>query len=204
MTGPLRSGVIGVGQQKRGATKQGAWIVHLDESGFSERPNVRRTWSPKGKTPLLRTPFNWKRMSAIGAIALSPDRRRVRTFLHLHPGPIRAPQVVAFLRSLRRHLPGKVLLVWDRLGAHRSRLVKDYLAGQQRWLEVEWLPAYAPELNPVEYLWHHLKSGSSAHFCADGLSDLSAQVKRRLRRVRRSDLAWSFLKHSGLYPALLY
>lgn len=142
-------------------------------------------------------------MSAIGAIALSPDRSRVRTFLRLHPGPIRAPQVVAFLRSLRHHLRGKVLLVWDRLGVHRSRLVKEYLAKERQWLEVEWLPAYAPELNPVEYLWRHLKSGSSANFCAHGLSDLSTQVKRRLRRVRRADLAWSFLKHSGLYPSLL-
>jgi transposase len=142
-------------------------------------------------------------MSAIGALALSPDRRRVRTFLHLHPGPIRAQQVVAFLRSLRRHLRGKALLVWDRLGAHRSRLAKDYLACQQPRLDVEWLPAYAPELNPVEYLWSYLKTGDSANLPADGLSQVAAQVKRRLRRVRRTDLAWSFLKHSGLYPSLL-
>jgi hypothetical protein len=118
---------------------------------------VQRTWSPRGQTPLLKTPFNWKRMSAIGAIALSPDRTRVRTCLRLHPGPIRAPQVIAFLRALRHHLRGKVLLVWDRLGVHRSRLVKEYLVSQRHWLEVEWLPAYAPELNPVEYLWGHLK-----------------------------------------------
>jgi len=175
----------------------------LDESGFSERPSVRRTWWPKGVTPVLRTPFNWKRLSGIAAIALSPDRRRVRTFLSLHPGSVRAEQVVGFLCSLRRHLPGKVLLVWDRLGAHRSRQTKLHLAKQEAWLEAEWLPAYAPELNPVEYLWNCLKA-SAANSCPDGLSAIAGEVKRRLRRAREMDLAWSFLKHSGLYPSLLH
>lgn len=164
---------------------------------------MRRTWSPKGKTPVLRAPFNWKRQSAIGAIAISPDRQRVRTFLCLHPGSIRAPQIVAFLRALRRHLRSPVLVVWDRLGTHLSRLVKAHLAEEREWLEIELLPAYAPELNPVEYLWAYLKSGSLANFCADDLSQVTTQIKRRLRRVRRTDLAWSFLKHSGLYPSLL-
>jgi len=164
---------------------------------------VRRTWWPKGQTPVLRAPFNWKRLSSIGAIALSPDRRRVRAFLRQHPGPIRAEQVVAFLRGLRRHMRGRVLVVWDRLGAHRSRLTQTYLESQRHWLEVEWLPAYAPELNPVEYLWSSLKGGDTGNLCSEGLAGVSAQVARRLRRVRRKDLAWSFLKHSGLYPSLL-
>ncbi len=174
----------------------------MDESGFSERPSVRRTWWPKGLTPVLKTPFNWKRIAGIGALALSPDRRRVRTFLSWHPDSIRAEQVVAFLRSLRRHLPGKVLLVWDGLGAHHSRQTKIHLAKQKHWLEVEWLPAYAPELNPVEYLWNSLKAGC-ANYGADGLSAVTGEVKRRLRRVRKTDLAWNFLKHSKLYPSLL-
>lgn len=176
----------------------------MDESGFSERPNLHRTWAPKGKTPVLRAPFNWNRLSSIGALALSPDRQRVRTFLQLHPTSVRTPQVLAFLRALRRHLRGKVLLVWDNLGVHKSREVRAYLARQRHWLEVEWLPPYAPELNPVEYLWKHLKSGASANFCAEDLADLTAHVKGRVRQVRRTDLAWSFLKHSGLYPSLHY
>ena len=153
-------------------------------------------------TPVLKLPFNWKRISTIGAIALSPDRRRVRTFLSWHPGSIRAEQIVSFLRSLRRHLPGKVLLVWDGLGAHHSRETKLHLAKQRHWLEVERLPAYAPELNPVEYLWSCLKAGA-ANSCAEDLAAVAGEVRRRLRRVRETDLAWSFLKHSGLYPSLL-
>jgi transposase len=173
----------------------------LDESGFSEQPSVRRTWARKGQTPVLRAPVNWQQLSAIGALALSPDQAQVRTFLSLHPGPIRAPQVIAFLRSLRRQLRGKVLLVWDRLSAHRARLTRDWIASRRHWLQVEWLPAYAPELNPVEYLWAYLKAGDSANFCAVDLADLAAHIGRRVRRLRSRDhLPWSFLKHSALYP----
>jgi transposase len=173
----------------------------LDESGFSEKPSVRRTWSPKGQTPVLRAPVNWQQLSAIGALALSPDRSQVRTFLSLHPAPIRAPQVIGFLRSLPRHLRAKVLLVWDRLSAHRAGLTRDWIASQRHWLQLEWLPAYAPELNPVENLWAYLKAGHSANFCALDLADLALHVGRRVRRVRTQDhLPWSFLRHSGLYP----
>jgi hypothetical protein len=175
----------------------------LDESGFSEKPSVRRTWSPKGKTPVLRAPVNWQQVSAIGALALSPDRSQVRTFLSLHPGPIRAPQVIDFLRSLRRHLRGPVLLVWDRLGAHRARLTRDWRASQRHWLTVEWLPAYAPELNPVESLWWHPDATQLANLVPDDLAQLETHVRRRIRQVRRKDrLALAFLKHSGLYPEL--
>ena len=150
---------------------------------------------------MLRAPVNWRQSSAIGALALSPDRSQVRTFLSLPPGPLRAPQVIAFLRSMRHHLRGPVLLVWDRLSAHRARLTRDWIASQRHWLRVEWLPGYAPELNPVENLWAWLKSGDSASFCALDLADLALHLGRRVRRVRSRDhLPWGFAKHSGLYP----
>lgn len=177
--------------------------MHLAESGCSEKPRVRRTWARRGQTPVLRAPVNWHQLSAIGALALSPDRTRARTFLSLHPGPIRAPQVIAFLRCLCRHLRSPVLVLWDRLGAHRARLTTQWRERQGHWLRVEWLPAYAPELNPVEYLWAHLKGGDSANFCAWDLPDLAADLRRRMRRLRsRDELPWSFLRHSGLYPSV--
>ena len=104
---------------KGGAQRRGAWIVHLDESGFSQRPSIVRTWAPRGHTPILRLPFNWKRLSCIGALAVAPDLSQVRTFLSFKPGSVDAPAVIAFLRSLRRHVRAPVLLVWDRLSATR-------------------------------------------------------------------------------------
>jgi len=91
--------------------------------------------------------------------------------------------------------------VWDRLSAHRARLTRHWIASQRHWLTVEWLPGYAPELNPVENLWAYLKAGDSANFCALDLAELALHIGRRARRVRSRDhLPWSFLKHSALYP----
>jgi transposase len=95
----------------------------------------------------------WHRNSAaLGPVAVTSDLHRVRTFLSLQPGSVDGHAVIAFSRSLRRHLRAPVLLVWDRLPAHLSRLCKDYLTGQRHWLDIEWLPPYAPELNPEEGL----------------------------------------------------
>jgi len=147
--------------------------------------------------------FNWKRLSVIGALAVAPDLGRVRTFLSPKPGSVDGPAVIAFLRSLHRHIPAPVLLVWDRLPAHISRPTRNWLATQRCWLEIEWLPPYAPELNPVEYLWSHLDATHLANFAPDDLAQLEAQVRRSVRQVRRKDeLAFAFLKHSGLYSEL--
>jgi len=99
---------------KRGAQRQGAWTVHLDESSFSQRPSIVRTWAPRGQTPMVWMPFNWKRLSVTGALAVAPNLSQVRTFLSPTPGNVNAPTTIAFLRSLRRHVHAPVLLVWDR------------------------------------------------------------------------------------------
>ncbi len=188
---------------QKGAQRRGAWIVHLDESGFSQRPSIVRTWAPRGQTPILRMHFNWERLAVIGALAVAPDLSRVRTFLSFKPGGMDGSTVIAFLRSLRRHVHAPVLLVWDRLPAHIKRSTQDWIAGQRHWVELEWLPPYAPELNPVESLWAHLDATHLANFAPDDLAELKAQVRRGVRRVRRTDdLAFAFLKHSGLYPEL--
>ena len=74
-------------------------------------------------------------------------------YFRLFRGSIRSPQVVEFLHHLLRHIPGKLLVIWDGLKCHRSRLVWDFVRQQQGRIWLEFLPAYAPEVNPVEYLW---------------------------------------------------
>lgn len=107
-------------------------------------------------------------------------------YFRLFHGSIRAPQVVLFLQHLLRHLRGRRLLViWDNLGPHRSRVVRDFVAAQDGRLELEFLPGYAPELNPVEYIWAYAKEHELANFCARDLWDLSDEARRRLRNMRR-------------------
>jgi len=186
-------------QKKAGQSR--ALLVFLDESGFSEAPPVQRTWAPRGQTPILVTPFNWKRLSAIASLVTTPTARRVGLCLRLHPGSIKQPQIIAYLRALKRHVRGrKVILMWDRLPAHRGENVQSYIAGQATWLTAEYLPPYAPELNPVEYFWSHLARTDMAQFVGEDLVAVRSQARKAACRVRHyADLGKAFLKHSGLF-----
>ena len=73
-------------------------------------------------------------------------------YFRLYSDTIRAAQVVDFLAHLLRHLPAKLLVIWDHLPQHGARLVTEFVAAQRGRLLTEYLPSYAPELNPVEYL----------------------------------------------------
>ena len=106
-----------------------------------------RTWSRRGQTPILQYNFNWDTLSAVAGITF------YNFYFRLYKGSVKSAEVVEFLAALLRHIAGPLLIVWDRLSAHRSRLTRDFIAGQGSRLWVEYLPGYAPELNPVEYIW---------------------------------------------------
>lgn len=146
---------------------------------MSTRPTRVRTWAPRGQTPLLQETFNWKSLSIIGGLAL------LRFYFQIHPGSIKGPQVVEFLRHLQRHIPGKLLILWDGAAIHRSALVRDYVASTRGRIQVARLPAYAPELNPVEYMWGHLKTHEIANLITTRASELSLEATAALRKMRR-------------------
>jgi transposase len=185
---------------KKNARRRKAWIFFQDESGVSERPSVRRTWAPKGETPVLIHSFNWKKLSICAAIGYRWDGRRSRVFFQTRPGSYDTDSLVAFLKDLRREMRGqKVILIWDGLPAHKSRIMTDYLNSQRHWLTVERLPGYAPDLNPVETLWGNIKGQELANRCAESLTELDTEVHNGMARVRQSrQLAFSFLEHAGL------
>ena len=93
--------------------------------------------------------------------------------------------MIEFLRSLHRQVPGQILLLWDGAPIHRSKLVTAYVQSQSEWLHVERLPAYAPELNPVEYLWGYWKKHELANFCPKDIWALSHAASQALKRIRR-------------------
>jgi len=142
---------------------------------------------------VLQYHFNWKLLSAMAGITWW------RFYFRLFPGAIRGPQVIEFLTHLLAHLPGRLLVIWDGLPAHRSRLVQHWVASQQARLELERLPAYAPELNPVEYLWGYWKQHELPNFCPKNFAELSDHARRALRRMRRrSSLVRSFWQQAQL------
>jgi hypothetical protein len=77
---------------KEGAKANGATVIFIDETGFSRRPSLRRTWAPEGQTPVLQEHFNWQKLSAIGAVAWRPGEAATRLFLSPQPGSIRTPE----------------------------------------------------------------------------------------------------------------
>lgn len=143
---------------------------------------------------MLQYHFRWKTLSAIAGVSWW------NFYVRLHRGTIRSPQVVQFLQHLQRHVGGKLLVIWDRLQQHRSRLVKEFLADLEGQIEVEYLPAYAPELNPVEYLWGYWKKHQLANFCAHDFEHLSSYARAALRRMRprRATLVAAFWKQAEL------
>lgn len=140
---------------------------------------MRRTWAPVGQTPVLRVRMQARRkVSAIGAITISPKRRWLGRYVQLHRDrSICQHQVLAFLQSLRRHVRGPMVVVWDNLGAHRGGQVRAWLARHRRTVRVERLPAYAPELNPHEYAWGHDKGGALANACPEHVDQLAASIE---------------------------
>ena len=149
--------------------------MFLDETGFLLQPLNRRTWAPRGETPLQYVSARHDRLSVIGAVTLSPQRQRLNTYWQFYDGNVVATDVVAFLRHLHRQIGRKLIVVLDRFNVHRkaARLLKEQ---GTRWLTMEWLPAYAPELNPVEAMWSCTKYGDLANFIPDGLDDLAEAV----------------------------
>lgn len=101
------------------------------------------------------------------------------------PG-IKSPQVVEFLRALLRHLRGRRLLVlWDGAPIHRSRLVTEFVVATRGRIAIGALPAYAPELNPVEYLWAHLREREPGNLIVREAWQLKHQATAALRSMRR-------------------
>jgi len=189
---------LGGGKKKSKTTR--AWIVFLDESGISQKPPVRRTWAPRGKTPVLCHPFNWKKLSVCSTLCFRWDGSRCRLYFRIVSDSYNDMKLTDFLSILHKEFRGnKVILIWDGLPSHRSRLMTAYLEKQQRWLSVVRLPAYAPDLNPVESIWANITGQELANRCTDDLGGMVAGVRKGFTRIQsQRTLPFSFLKHAGL------
>lgn len=171
-----------------------------DESGISERPFVMQTWALKGSTPIIQSTGSWKNLTLSGAITSTPHGRDPALFLRIFRGSMKATDILRFLKELKRQINGRrLLLFWDGLPAHRAKIIQSYLAVNKSWLRVERFPAYAPELNPIEYLWSSMKRKDMANRVPAGFDALRCTVHKSKRRLSNGKLLKGFLKSSGLY-----
>jgi len=162
------------------------------------QPLVRRTWAPKGCTPI---PYSWDRrdrLSVISALTVSPQRRRLGLYFALHEHNIRTPDVEVFVAELLQHVPRGLILVLDRWQVHRSA-ARRLLARFARRLQIEWLPAYAPQLNPDEQVWTQAKYRDLANFLPQDVTDLAQAVQQSLQQTKSQQcLLRSFFRHAKL------
>lgn len=153
-----------------------------------------RTYAPRGQTPILRSPLTRDHFSVIGALT---DTGKVYT--QMQRQAFDGHGIVRFLKHLLRQIPGKLLVIWDGLPAHRGEAIRSFLAaGAAKRLQLERLPGYAPELNPVDGLWHYLKNIELRNVCFPGFGWLADGLTRALGRVRRKTaVLFGLIRHAG-------
>jgi transposase len=191
-----------VAAHKKNAERLGAHIVFIDESGFLLIPNVRRTWAPKGRTPVHRHSYRHEKVSVISGISVSPGRQRLGLYFNFHFENIGQEHVCDFLHYLLQHLRGHVIVIWDNGKPHKGKTIREFCRRFPR-LHLEAFPPYAPELNPDEGVWNYAKRELSnsrpdeiwqlADFVLDTLCDLSLS----------QPLLKSCIEHSDMPPFLL-
>jgi transposase len=149
---------------------------------------------------VLRHHFAWKRLSMAAALAYAADGTDARLVFQTRAGAYNDESLITFLDALHDELAGaKVTLIWDGLPSHRSRRMQTWIRGQRRWLIIERLPGYAPDLNPVEGLWGNVKGTELANLCADSIDEPAQAAHAGIDRVRAdTDLAFAFLRHCRL------
>jgi transposase len=163
-------------------------------------PLVRRTWSPRGQTPILyQKTCSHKKVSVIAALCIAPCKSCFSLYFRLHPDSnINSSLVVSFLRCLLKELSGNLIILWDRFQPHRSRKVQELISSYDR-LYLEYFPPYAPELNPVENVWSHTKMNSMVNLTALDIDTLASKSHKNLRSLQyKQILLRSFFKETGL------
>jgi hypothetical protein len=180
-------------------------VCFEDESGQSLRPPKARTWSRRGHTPVVKVSGKGSgRVSAASLLCVKPGARTrliYRTVTHHgRKGEKKGfgeHDLARLLDAVHQQLGGPVVLVWDNATQHTDTVMRELLAARG-WLTVFPLPSYAPDLNPDEGVWAHLKK-SLANLAACGIDQLTAFAKTRLKKMQyRPTLLNGFITETGL------
>lgn len=147
-------------------------------------PTRRRTWGPEGQTPTIPYSYKHDRISALAVLTLSPIRHHIGLYARFQQDNFKAVHVAPFLRQLLCHMPGPVILLWDRGQIHKGPLIERVLLDNPR-LRTEFFPKYAPELNPAEQVWNDFK-GHTANSLPLDKRDIRNSLHANKRRVCRS------------------
>lgn len=195
-----------LGEGSRVAAATGAWIVFEDEAGQNLRPPKARSWAPRGQTPVVAVSGKGSgRVSVAGLVCLKPGRRgRLFYRVLIHRGrkgerrSFSEDNYAALVTAAHHQLHAPIILCWDNLNTHVSAVMRRFIDAHTNWLTVVRLPAYAPDLNPTEGVWAHLKR-DLGNLTACTADQLAATIKTLLKRIQyRPELIDGFLAQTGL------
>jgi len=161
---------------RKRARRLGAKIFFLDEAGFSSEPSLGKTYGLKGTTPVVRTTGQRQKVSAISAVSAKGG-----FWSKVYTGMLNAGRFVEFLKDFRKGGRGRVFLVVDGHPSHHAKIVKDYVEETRGMLELHFIPPYAPDLNPDEFVWQHAKT--------NGVSKKPLKRNESLKERVKADLA---------------
>jgi transposase len=171
-------------------------LVFVDESGFYLLPGVVRTYSPRGRTPVLPEWQTRDHLAVMGGCTPSGQ-----LYVLVREEALTGEHTIEFLRHLLRHAGERLLVVWDGSPIHRRAAVADFLVSPEgREIRVETLPGYAPDLNPWDASgWHHLKSVELHNITCLDLEELHLELHLAIGRLRaKPELIQGFFQAAGL------
>lgn len=181
---------------RRRAKSLGATIFFLDEAGFSSEPNLGRTYGLKGQTPIVPTTGQRQRVNAISAVSAKGG-----FWSKVYTGSFNAVRFVEFLKDFRKGGRGRIFLVVDGHPSHHANLVKDYVQKTRGMLELHFIPPYAPDLNPDEFVWQHAKTNGVSKKPLKKNESLKERVKADLAAIKSNR---KLIKSFFLAPSVAY
>ena len=165
----------------RRAQRVGADIFFLDEAGFQSDPPLGRSYGLKGATPVVITSGQRQSLNVVSAV-----NARGEFWAATYTGKLNAEAFVAFLENFMKSQPEKIFLVVDGHPAHKANLVNDYVGSLGGRLELHPLPAYAPDLNPDEFVWSHMKNNGVSKKPLKRNESLQVRIDEDLNRIKGS------------------
>lgn len=181
------------------AKQEHALIFWGDEMGLRSDHQAGRSYSPKGKTPVVQVSGNRFRCNMISALS-----NKGQLIFSVFEGSFVIAVFLAFLQRLVKQAKGrKLFLIVDGHPVHKAKAIKEWLAQQEHLLELFYLPGYSPELNPDELLNQELKATVFKQGRPKNRNELKAKLKARLYSIQKQPhkISAYFQKHSVRYAA---
>jgi transposase len=179
------------------AKRRKATILFLDEAGIQSDAPLGRTWGEKGKKTEVNTSGQRQRVNAVSAISPTGEFR-----YELYTNRMNATFFIGILKRMIRGIQGPCFFIVDGHPAHKAKIVRRYVASMKGQLELYFLPPYAPDLNPDEFVWNQIKNHGLSKVPLRKNESLVNRVRTDLRAIKRNPaLVRSFFRAKSVgYP----